>query len=115
MSIDAIKAKVSEVLMQATRSDPPHLVDIAIVNVQGIKVVFTIEPKNENCDIIVEGWDVKFRRMRALKWDEICDATINSRNYEMVTEQTWQRRTLETNLLYNEEQQVRQSVGVFWR
>jgi len=117
---DMVKRKVQSVLMLATRQDPPHLIDMAVLNDQMVEIWFTIEPYAEdNADVVAEkgiqGWDIKFKLFRTFPWTRISDAKVNSVNYNRVTHDVWKWRMHKTNLESMEEMYTRQSKGIYWR
>jgi hypothetical protein len=102
-------------LTAATQTEPPHLVDVQVVNDQQVGIWHTIEPYNEMNDQSLQGWDVRRKRFVTFPWLKVVNLESNSRNYQRATEQEWQRRQLQTNLMWDEDKQIKQTVGVFWK
>lgn len=107
--------KMSATLMLATQAEPPHLVDVQVVNDQQVGIWYTIEPFSEMNEASLQGWDVSRKRFVTFPWVKIVDIRSNSVNYTRASDQEWLARQKATNLQWDEDKQVRQSVGRFWR
>ena len=62
----------------------------------------------------IEGWDVVRKRFVVFPWVKIVNVRSNSKNYNRVDDLEWRRRQRHTNLQWDEDKQIRQSLGVFW-
>jgi len=102
-------------LLQATQSDPPHLVDVRVLNDQGIGIWHTLEIDNELTEGELSGWDVKWHKYYTFQWPQLVELNINSRNYQRASQDEWQRRIHDTNLRADERRIVKQSKGIYWR
>ena len=109
------KRRMTAIIVAATRAEPPHLVDILVINDQNVGIWYTLEPFNEIAEQSLQGWDVKRRRFVTFPWAKIVNTRINSANYNRATPVIWERRQMLTNLQWDEDKEIRQSVGVFWR
>jgi len=89
--------------------NPPHLLNIAVLNEGYIPLWYTIEPWMGDCELGVQGWDVQRDIFRSFKWPMIVDGSLNSQVYEPVAEPEWERRQKLTNLLYQEEYFITQT------
>jgi hypothetical protein len=110
-----VMRQMTATLVAATQTEPPHLVDVQVVNDQDVGLWYTIEPFNEMSEHNLQGWDVTRKRFVTFPLPKIVNVTINSRNYARATEEEWRQRQLLTNLRWDEDKQIRQSKGVFWR
>ena len=102
-------------LLQATRTDPPHLVNVKVLNDQSVGIWHSIEVYNEIDDGVLSGWDVKWLKCYSWKWETIVDLTINSINYTPVSQDEWERRIHDTNLRADGNRVMTQSKGIYWR
>lgn len=109
------KRRMTSVVMEATRAEPPHLVDVQAINDQDVGIWYTIEVFNDIGEQALQGWDVSRRRFVSFKWPDIVNVRSNSQNYVRATQVEWERRQMITNLQWDEDKQVVQSIGTFWR
>lgn len=109
------KRMMTATLTAATQAEPPHLVDVLVVNDQHVGLWYTIEPFNEVSEQALQGWDVVRKRFVTFPWPKVVNVRSNSLSYNRATAIEWQQRQLHTNLQWDEDKQVRQTKGVFWR
>ena len=91
----------------------PCVMDVGVLNPDHVVVYYTIEPFTRESEIGVQGWDVRFRRFRTFRWSEIVDGSMGTQTYYPATDAEWERRMRETNLLWVEENAVRQTKGKY--
>ena len=102
-------------LTAATHTEPPHLIDVQVVNDQDVGIWHTLEPFNVMSEQDLQGWDVRRKRFVTFPWEKVVNLKSNSRNYTRPTDQEWTLRQKQTNMMWDEDKQVVQSVGKFWR
>ena len=108
-SVKIAKRKMTSVLLQATKANPPHLVDVKILNDQKVGIWYTIEPYSQTVDNTLQGWDINRKRFVQFVWQDIVDLKSNSLNYTEATQEEWELRIRDTNLRYSEKAKTRQS------
>ena len=107
--------KMTATLVAATQTEPPHLIDAQVVNDQDVGIWHTLEPYNQMSEQSLQGWDIRRKRFVTFPWEKVVDLKSNSRNYARATEQEWRLRQKHTNQMWDEDKQVKQTVGRFWR
>lgn len=119
----AMKLKATSILTRLSQMEQkymagnpnmqPHLIGIEVDLGKGMSYGYVIEPHIMRDAVAFYGWDIKWKRYRTIRWESIINIGLRSDGYEPVDEQTWQARIRQTNLQFNEENQIRQSKGIF--
>jgi len=112
----AILAQVSQMERKYMAGDPnmqPHLIDIHVYIGKYLSYGYTIEPHLLTTAEALYGYDIKRMRYMTVKWEDLLDISLNSMGYNPVDAEEWENRIRETNLLYNDENVIRQSKGKF--
>lgn len=100
---------MTSVLLHATQAEPPHLVDVQVLNDQHVGIWHTIEPYTETVEATLQGWEIDRRRFVQFPWTKIVDLHSNSMNYHRATQTEWELRIRQTNLEYSDKAEIRQS------